>query len=223
MGDNGNGKFPVEECELLLGKVRGVVSAKIVTDSKGIREIHLIAGTNRSPKQIVRDIESVFAAHYGLPIDHKIISIAQLEGDEPPKSKRKRPVLLGLSFTTTGPIAEVTVNLQCEGEQYRGSHGGPLSRGNSLRLVAMATLAAVEQTIQTGVIFSVEDVAVIRLGNSQVVNVAVSALTQNGEETLVGSSLVRSDERDATARAVLSALNRRFSVTTEPVSEPDPD
>jgi len=214
--DMADKKFEIEECERLLGQVRDVVSARIVADDDGtIREIHLLAGDNRSPKQIVRDIESLFMAHFGLNIDHKKISIAQLNGGEAKKADEKRLRFLGLSFSSAGPKAEVKVNLQYGDGQFEGVFTGPRSRHNTLRLIASATLSAIEQCINSELFFTVDDVAVSRVGKNDVVNVAITVLNQNGEDILVGSALINSDERDAAARAVLSALNRRFPYIVE--------
>lgn len=216
MSEKTGNKFVIEECEKLLGQVRDVISARIVADSDGtIREIHLLAGENRSPKQIVRDIESVFMAHFGMSIDHKKISIAQLDGGETKKKNEKRLRFLGLSFSSTGQKAEVKVSLQYGDGQFEGVFTGPRSRHNTLRLTAHATLGAVEQCINSELFFAVEDVVVSRVGKNDVVNAAISILSQKGEDILVGTALVNNDEREATARAVLDALNRRFPYMVE--------
>jgi hypothetical protein len=144
MAEKTDKQFAIEECEKLLSQVRDVVSARIVADNEGtIREIHLLAGDNRSPKQIVRDIESVFMAHFGMNIDHKKISIAQLDGREAKKQDGKRLRFTGLTFTSAGPKAEIKVNLQYGDGRFEGVFTGPRSRHNTLRLIANATLGAV--------------------------------------------------------------------------------
>ena len=62
-------------------RVPGVRSARVV----GVdvpSEIHIVTTAKRSPKQVVRDVQSLAAAGFGIPIDHRIVSVVQL--DEPP-------------------------------------------------------------------------------------------------------------------------------------------
>ena len=62
-------------------RVPGVRSARVVgTDVPS--EIHIVTTSKRSPKQVVRDVQSLAAAGFGIPIDHRIVSVVQL--DDPP-------------------------------------------------------------------------------------------------------------------------------------------
>jgi len=67
--------------EELISRVPGVKAVKVVGDSSGLNEIHVITSSDKSPKQIVRDIETVILASTGVRLDRKIISIAQVESD----------------------------------------------------------------------------------------------------------------------------------------------
>ena len=46
----------------------------------------MLAGSGRHPKQIARDVESCLAAKFGLAVDHRRISVAQME----PVQERRR-------------------------------------------------------------------------------------------------------------------------------------
>lgn len=62
-------------------RVPGVRSARVIgTDVPS--EIHIVTTSKRSPKQVVRDVQSLAAAGFGMPIDHRIVSVVQL--DDPP-------------------------------------------------------------------------------------------------------------------------------------------
>lgn len=62
----------IDEGEALIRQMRDVVSAKVIKNDKGeIEEIHVLSGSSRNPKQIVRDIESAFMAQFGIAVDHK--------------------------------------------------------------------------------------------------------------------------------------------------------
>lgn len=61
-----------------LQQVPGVKSARVVGDDRP-SEIHVIATRDRPPKQVVRDVQSLATAGFGLSIDHRIVSVVQLD------------------------------------------------------------------------------------------------------------------------------------------------
>src|SRR5689334_15999104 len=63
-----------------LCRLPAVNAARIVTDEIGRpKELHILAGSEKSPKQIARDVQSVAMASFGMEIDHRIISVVQLD------------------------------------------------------------------------------------------------------------------------------------------------
>jgi hypothetical protein len=64
-------------------RVPGVKSARVVGDDRP-SEIHVVASARRSPKQVVRDVQSLAAAGFGMQIDHRIVSVVQLDESPPP-------------------------------------------------------------------------------------------------------------------------------------------
>ena len=68
----------VRRAENLLTTLEGVLSARVVTTPLGeVSEIHILASSGLSPKQVVRNVESALLAHLGLKVDHRKISVAQ--------------------------------------------------------------------------------------------------------------------------------------------------
>src|SRR5690554_440504 len=65
------------ELEKKIIELDGVFSCK-VTGDKVIDEIHIVAGKEREPKRMVRDIETMVMVEHGQEIDHKKISIARV-------------------------------------------------------------------------------------------------------------------------------------------------
>ena len=59
-------------------RVPGVRSARVVGGDVP-SEIHIVTTSKRSPKQVVRDVQSLAAAGFGMPIDHRIVSVVQLD------------------------------------------------------------------------------------------------------------------------------------------------
>lgn len=65
--------------QLLLG-LSGVKSLKLVPNGHGgVDEVHVVGSHDLGAKQIVRNIESALLAEFGLQIDHRKISVAQME------------------------------------------------------------------------------------------------------------------------------------------------
>src|SRR5690242_12048496 len=69
-----------EQIESVIANLRGIEAVKVVTSPAVIDEIHVIVNDERTPKQVVRDIESILMARLNLSVDHKKISVAQVEG-----------------------------------------------------------------------------------------------------------------------------------------------
>src|SRR3954471_10925531 len=68
------------DIEKELCRLPAVNAARIVTDEIGRpKELHILASAEKRPKQIARDVQSVVMATFGLEIDHRIISVVQLD------------------------------------------------------------------------------------------------------------------------------------------------
>ncbi len=66
----------VAEAERILSQLRDVQAASITMDGDAIREVHVVAVSTRTPKQIVRDVETALKAFLKRSIDHRMISVA---------------------------------------------------------------------------------------------------------------------------------------------------
>ncbi len=209
----------ISEIEQVLCRVAEIKAARVVTSSDGvIQEIHVLALPSKSPKQLVRDIESTIMASFGIPVDHKKISIAQLGQDMLPKEETAkeltRPRIKSINSQVSGVRATVTVDLELDGDSYIGEASGAASQTGRLRLVAQATLNAVEQYTHGSYSFALEDVAVVQLGRERAAVSCMALVTPLGEQTFVGSALMRQNEKDAIVKATLDAINRRMGFLT---------
>ncbi len=201
----------IKECDKLIRQVKGVISSQIVKGKDGeISEIHIIADASRSPKQVVRDIESAVLVQLGVELDHKKISVAQLQGrDEGPVSNF-RPRVEGVEFVTRGGRAEARVSIDFGEETYTGSSQGANVTRNHLRLAAAATLEAVESYLGGTARFMLEDVQKTAFSGRDIVLVCVSLLTPLQEEIFLGSALVVGDDKESAVKGTLDAINRRL-------------
>jgi hypothetical protein len=68
------------DLESALRQIQGVRAASVVTSGTGQpTEIHVLAAQGKAPKQIVRDVQSLAMARFDLDIDHRIVSVVQLD------------------------------------------------------------------------------------------------------------------------------------------------
>lgn len=204
------GRVPAGQVEEVIRRLRDVLSVRVVVDKNGaIQEVHVVVSSNRSPKQVVRDIESALLASHGIVVDHRKISVAQMQGAWV-RSARNRLRVADVVLTINGTKAEASVCLQRGSETFVGQVAGQGSQSNQLRLIAAATVRAVEQACRMTDQIAVEDInPSVMVAGRQVVVAVVNMLSQYGEDVLTGSALLRSDLNRAVVNAVLDALNRR--------------
>lgn len=214
MGNNFK-NLDMEEVENKLCQIKDVRAARIIKGKdNSIEEIHILAVPNKGPKQLVHDIESALMAEYGLPVNHKKVSIAQVidsTGESPKGEKRARPKIISINTDLSGVYAQIQVLLELNGQEYEGMARGPASQTGRNRLVAQATLNAVEKFIQGTYGFALEDVGIINLGREKVAVACVTLVSPFGsEEVFSGSAMVKQNKNDSIVRATLDAINRRF-------------
>src|SRR5438309_10750069 len=81
----------VEQIESALARIPSVTAARIVTGPAGrISEVHLLARRERAPKQLVRDVQSVALANFGVEVDYRTVSVVQLDEPEVASNSSER-------------------------------------------------------------------------------------------------------------------------------------
>ena len=209
----------VAEIEEALSQVAEIRAARVVSSDDGvILEIHVLATPQKSPKQIVRDVESTIMARFGIAIDHRTVSIAQLGRDAAPRDPRDkgRARIKSVSAEVIGVRASAKVSLELDGEVYEGVAEGAASTTGRRRLVAQAALEAVAQYVTGDFGFALEDVTIVDLGREKVAVSCVILVTPLGEQPLTGSAFARQAENESIVRATLDAINRRMNFLTTP-------
>ncbi len=209
------------EIESVICSLTSVHSARVVADKGNeIQEIHVLTDASRSPKQLVRDVESALQAQFGLELDHKKVSIAQTQnGKSTEKSKSTDSARLKLSdvfIALNGSQAEALVRLRMNGSSFEGQATGHSSSHSQFRLIASATLKAIEGKAGEEVALVLEDLnAAVNLSGHTVVVVFVNMIGPKGEEQLTGSAIVKQDIWKAVVNATLDAVNRRLGMICE--------
>jgi hypothetical protein len=196
----------------IINKIDGVINVKVIEENDEISEVHILANKLRSPKQIVRDIESSLMAVYDYRIDRKVISIAQIETNETKAINRIK--YEGISSQNIGTMIECSVKLSYEDEEFEVPISKVKTLVNTKKIVAEATLRSVEKIIGQTVVFDIQDILVNNNRDVSFVSVFVNIVAENSEETVIGSAIVRTDINDAIAKATLDAVNRRLQKNT---------
>ena len=186
-----------------------LVEAVRVVESRGhITEVHVLAAPGKPPKQVVRDVQSLAMAAFGVEVDRRSVSVVQIESDR--IAPAGRPSIVDIRETPNGAHLVMDVRLDWHNVHYGGSAQGPASQETRPRLVGEATLRALEGAADGDVAFALANMDLVTVG-PRTVCVAVVVMVANGDErSLIGSALVGSDPAQAAVRAVLDALNRQM-------------
>lgn len=189
-----------------ISEITGIETARVITEGGEPTEIHVLAHPGKPAKQLVRDIQTVAQAQFHTAIDRRIVSVVQIEGAD--ALAGNRPVVKDVNESVDSSRITVSVELAWHDERMVGSATGPAAQSTKLRLVAEATLAALEQALDEDVAFGVS-AADIKTVGSHPVAVAVIVLVAGGNErVLTGSAIGDGDPSRSMVRAVLDALNR---------------
>lgn len=204
----------------MLCRIPHVTKAHVVRDaSDHVRELHIVATPGKPAKQLVRDVQSVAMASFGVDVDRNVVSVVQLEDGpglalEPTPASASLPgrtLLSGMTLESQAGLCSVSVTLRWGEREAIGSTGRPGTARGLHRLAAESTLDAVRRLHPDVLDADVEAADVRQLGATRVAMVTVARQGPTGDEVLVGTATVRAaGEFDAVARAVLDAVNRRL-------------
>lgn len=189
-----------------ISRIDGVEAARVVAGNGHIDEIHVLARRNKHPKQVVRDVQSLAQALFGLTIDRRVVSVVQLADSV--LNSGSRPALVDVAESTDSNRSEVTVTLKWKERLLVGQSTGAAATSTRWRLIAEATLEAVRQAIHTDVGLGVSSMDITTLGSRKLAIAQIVVVTESAERALIGSAYVESDESKAVVRSVLDALNR---------------
>jgi len=138
---------------------------------------------------------------------------ADLERPAPPAGAARgagheRVRFVGANLYVAGLRTQAQVEIAWRGVTRLGSATGASARDDAGRLVAAATLQALQPFLGEERMLAVQDVARLRMGRRTVVVVAVKLLEQRSEKALTGSCTLEHDLPQTVVFATLSAVNR---------------
>lgn len=209
--------FDLTEVEVELCRLPEVTAVRMVADDVGRPiEVHVLANAGKPAKQIVRDVQSVALASFGLELDRRIVSVVQLAAngsatvEHHAAPETNRPRVVAVQTHTTGFRTTAQVTLATDGDERTGFAEGTVAATARARLLAGATLDALRQLEPAADCLDVDTADVARVGNHDVVVVVLVSVDPPYERHLSGSAIVHQHADDATVRAVLDATNRRL-------------
>lgn len=205
-------------------------------DSGGVvRDVHVLATTDLSPKQIVRNVESALLARFGIRLDHRAISVAQsatARVAEAAKSPAPAPSAAANAAPAVAVISPApapgrgiyfedvevrrsrsaglacTVTLRAGTDRYTGEASGVETARARGELAATAAVRALAPLLSDGVTLAFESCMLVAAADREFAFVVVSG--RSGRETTIlsGSCEVRDGVETAAALAVLDATER---------------
>jgi hypothetical protein len=219
--DGRNGESRLADLERELGRLPEVSAVRVVGDAFGVPlEVHVVATPAKHAKQIVRDIQAVALATFGIGVDRRVVSVVQLEvedqligppGNEPaaPLLPPAPPELLAVTTSVSGVRVLVEARIARDDEaQVSGFAEGSVASIARARLVAAATLDALHQFDATTQCLDVEHARVVRIGDDDAAVVALSRVEAIGlsERMVAGAAVIALDDPDGRNRAIAHAV-----------------
>lgn len=218
--------YDADQCRAILSNLPDIFAAGLRFDDDQLVEIHVLASIERSPKQISRDVQSALFATYGIEVDHRIISIAQLPEDpfakalspagsaaeENAAAKEVRLLFTGIDSSQKNGLFEANVYLSCDTKCYTGSARSRNTEMQRNRAVAGATLGAVNDLLG-GEYFSLMEVKQVNISDLDI-NITVVEFQENATAapvTLIGAAVQQDNTPASIVRSTLDAINRNFS------------
>jgi hypothetical protein len=197
-----------------------VLSARVVTTPLGeVSEVHILAQSGLSPKQLVRNIESALLAQLGLKIDHRKISIAQTAEVKPIEVLERGAVrdralrraalfeALSLSPGKRPHRVNLSVTLSYGGRSESAEEESSDTPRSRVETAARAAVTALDKLLSDNSV-ALEGAKLIDAFDRQFVMVAVQGLGGRESLLLIGTAEVKESAERAAVFAVLDATNR---------------
>ncbi len=188
--------------------LKGIISCKI-TGKNEIDEIHIVANQNRDPKRIVRDIETMVLVETSKEINHKKISIAQVnQTDNVTTGNRIEIISIYKENNSSTYHFKLKINDNVVEEKINGSIE---------EVLPFEVVEGLIQSIQKYTSFDgkiiVEHVLITGI-NNEIIIVQLIVYNNNkySGEKLLGASYIKQDLPLAAGKACLKALNRRLDL-----------
>jgi len=205
----------------LLTQLPGIYAAGVrMNEASEPVEVHILASTSRNPKQVARDVQSALFAAYGLDVDYRIISIAQLPSNpfesaaEELKELKSEPLrpevrlqIAGIDSSLKGDQFRFAVHLSFGDRMYTGEARCRDTTHQRNRAIAQATLDAVHLFLGRE-LFSLLEIKETPIWGEIVVMSVIECTYSRETKVLVGAAVQDTNATAGIVRSTLDALNR---------------
>jgi hypothetical protein len=212
------------EIDRLIETLSGVVRARVrmSPDGDNLSEIHILSDGAVTPKQIVRNIETLLQTAFDLKIDHRVVSIAVLkQGAELARGVEPEP-LPGLALPTPQRVVfrrlrvvqeepykcTAYVELKLGDVIFEGSHRDTDTPRARMYASARAVIEALEYLGEKEISLYLVSLELVRLFQREVMVALVEGRRHRQQVHMIGTAAVDDDPHEAAVRAVLDAVNR---------------
>jgi hypothetical protein len=198
--------------EAVLRELPSVLGAFVREDVFGQpREIHLLIKAGPNPRHLARDVRELLEERLGVPVDQRVISIAQMSGDATPPAailaaaraahgeEETGPFVSGAGTTDGGSESGDLVPAAYQRLRYLGLE----SLVGDGRIVARARLVQDEQELLGEASELAAGSGRARAGAAAALNAANRTIDGFGRLELDNASIVRAFERDIALVSVL--------------------
>ncbi|MBW2472741.1 MAG: hypothetical protein JRE18_11755, partial [Deltaproteobacteria bacterium] len=144
----------------------------------------MIAAAEKPAKQVVRDVQSLSMARFGLSIDRRVISVVQISPSDLDVAASARAALTRIGESPNGSRTTLEVTLRHADQEFLGSATGPAVASARLRLIGEATIDAIERTYPTMPPIALDAITTSSVGSHEVVVAVVVTAAQGGGEEL---------------------------------------
>ncbi len=213
-----------EVAETVLRDLPSVLGAFVREDVNGHpREVHLLIAPGPNVKLLAQDVRDLLEERLGMPVDQRVISIAQLAEDiaefgdatvedlTEPVPPEDRTRFVGVEAEIRAQRIYVRCRLQ-HGAEFFDGEAAELDIGvGRARAAVAATLKAAAQVAQDRVRLEIDAVSIVRAFERDYVVVSVMTSAPRfgrGVMHLTGAQPVEHDVESAASLATLKAVNR---------------
>ena len=114
-----------KELEESLSRLDSIDAARVVNQGSTITEVHVIAAAEKPAKQVVRDVQSLAMARFGMSIDRRVISVVQISPQDLDIVSATRAALTRISESPNGTRTTMEVTLRYKSSEHVGTATGP--------------------------------------------------------------------------------------------------
>ena len=188
----------------------GVFSC-IITGEEDIEEIHIVASKNRQPKRIVRDIETMVMVNSNKEINHKKISIAQVN-NAGEAIVEDRVEIISIFRENNKPVIHFRISINDNVIEEKIDTIDVIYEEVLPETVARGLLNIIQKYTSFKGQLRLEKCFTTGINNEIVISqLLVYGKANKDKERLVGAAYVNNELPLATGKACLKALNRRLN------------